>query len=573
MTTTAPDTLQANKPIWYFILCWTLLNLLQAYTLELHGDEAYYWVYAQKLDWGYFYHPPMMALFIKIGYTFLHNELGVRLMAVLTNSAAMYLLWLILKPYRVNSWWFILTISSVLVFHVYGFTTTPDAPLFFFAVLFYYVYQRYVDNDSWLTGFFMGIIAACLLYSKYHGVLVIGFTVLSNFKLFKRGSFYLAMITGLVLLIPHILWQSHHGFPAVNYQLFERSSDRTYKVGDSIEYLSGQLLLGGVLSSWFLFYKGFTAKVTDSFTRALMFNAIGTFAFFLVNTLNSEVQPHYTLIAFGPLAALALINFTKGGTLPVWYQRLLMANIALVIIIRLALMLQWPVMKKIQALDTYFGYKKWAMAVHKKAGNAYMVMDDGFQNPSKYNFYNNTLKGFSYDSRYYGRTMYDIWAFEDSLQHKRVYGVFGGPIKGVTTDTIPGGSNVYYGGWIDDARTYQKIAIDVTRKEVTARPGQKIQFDLRLTNPYPFDIAFANAGYQHPAFLEACFFKGKTDLVTLQQADSSFNAIALKKGATQNYKMTVTTPLTKGKYYLIFSIRTEPFSGSKNSPLIKFLVE
>ncbi|AMR34353.1 hypothetical protein A0256_24310 [Mucilaginibacter sp. PAMC 26640] len=573
MTNTAADTSKSDKPVWYFILCWTLLNLVQAYTLELHGDEAYYWVYAQKLDWGYFYHPPMMALFIKIGYTLLHNELGIRLMAVFTNSAAIYLLRLILKPYRVSPHWFILAISSVLVFHVYGFTTTPDAPLFFFAVLFYYVYQRYITKDGFLTGLLMGVIAACLLYSKYHGVLVIGFTVLSNFKLFKRGSFYLAMLTALIILVPHILWQMHHGFPAVNYQLFERSTDRTYKIGDSIEYLSGQLLLGGVLSSWYLFYKGFTAKVSDAFTRTLMFNAIGTFAFFLVNTLNADVQPHYTLIAFGPLTALALINFSKGNLFPVWYQRLLLINIGLVLLLRVALLFQWPVMQKIQALDTYFGYKKWAMEIHKKAGNAYMVMDDGFQNPSKYNFYNHTLKGFSYDSRYYGRTMYDIWPFEDSLQHKRVYGVFTGPIKGVTTDMIPGGHNIYYGGWIEDARTYQKVAIEASPEAIAARPGQKIQFDLKLTNPYPFDITFANEGYKHKAFLEACFFKGKTDLVALQQADSTFNGIALKKGATATYKMTVTTPPVKGKYYLVFSIRTEPFSGSKNSPLIKFLVE
>lgn len=42
-------------------------------------EEAYYWNYAQHLDWGYLDHPPMVAVLIK-ACTFLFgtNEFGVR---------------------------------------------------------------------------------------------------------------------------------------------------------------------------------------------------------------------------------------------------------------------------------------------------------------------------------------------------------------------------------------------------------------------------------------------------------------------------------------------------------------
>src|ERR1700761_2577320 len=86
-----------DKPIWYFLLCWTLFNALQAYTLELHADEAYYWIYSRFLDWGYFDHPPIVALFIRAGDSLMHNELGLRLITVLTSTASIYILWLILK--------------------------------------------------------------------------------------------------------------------------------------------------------------------------------------------------------------------------------------------------------------------------------------------------------------------------------------------------------------------------------------------------------------------------------------------------------------------------------------------
>jgi hypothetical protein len=50
-----------------FICCWVLLNSLQALFTGIYPDEAYYWVYSLNLQWGYFDHPPVVALGIKIG--------------------------------------------------------------------------------------------------------------------------------------------------------------------------------------------------------------------------------------------------------------------------------------------------------------------------------------------------------------------------------------------------------------------------------------------------------------------------------------------------------------------------
>ena len=163
----------STKLIWYFIIGWTLLNVIQATTLELQGDEAYYWMYSRYLDWGYFDHPPMVALFIRIGDMLMHNELGLRLFTVLLSSASIYLLWLTLKSYTVDALAFVLVVSGIFIFHIYGFTTTPDAPLFFFTVLFYYLYQKYLQTDKWGLAVLLGITIACLLYSKYNGILVV----------------------------------------------------------------------------------------------------------------------------------------------------------------------------------------------------------------------------------------------------------------------------------------------------------------------------------------------------------------------------------------------------------------
>jgi hypothetical protein len=568
---TVSTSVQSNKPVWYFIACWTILNAVQAYTLELHADEAYYWIYSRLLDWGYFDHPPMVAIFISIGDALFHNELGLRLITVLTSSVSLYLLWLIVRHYHVAPKWFIVIVSGFAIFNVYGFTTTPDAPLFLFTVLFYYCYRQYLHSDKWQIAVLLACITAGLLYSKYHGLLLVLFTVIANPQLFKRKSFYLIILLSAVLFAPHIWWQMQHNFPSLHYHLIDRSSS-SYDFHHTTDYIPGQLLMAGPLIGWFLFYLAFKVKVKDAFVRCLIFNCAGTFLFFLASTFKGNVEPHWTLIAFVPLAMLVLINIGQGAYSPVWLFKLAVVNVALLLVLRFCIMAGVPALQNIGAVKSYYHFKEWAHLVKQKAGNAYVIMDEGFQNPSKYNFYNNTLKGFAYDSRYYRKTQYDIWPFEDRLQHKKIYYLLQSPLAGITTDSIKCAAGTWYGGWVDDTRTYQKIVIDTKVDNIKAKPSQKIQFDLGVTNPYPFAVSFANAGYKHPVVLEACFFTGN-NLPYVQDVSAGFNTIALQKGQSKTFRATITAPLQKGEYSLLFSVRTEPFRGSKNSRIIKFTVE
>jgi hypothetical protein len=559
-----------DKIILYFLLFWTVLNAVQAYTLELQGDEAYYWLYSRYLDWGYFDHPPMVAIFIRIGDSILHNEFGLRLITVLASSASVYLLWLILKKYAVDPVAFILVISGVFIFHIYGFTTTPDAPLFFFTVLFYFIYQQYIEKDKWGLALLLALTVACLLYSKYNAVLVIGFTVLANIKLVKRWSFWFIVLLATALYLPHLFWQAQHGYPSINYHLFERSAD-TYSFSNTFSYLPGQLLMAGPLIGWFLFYKAFTTRVKDAFIRCLMVNCAGTLIFFFISSIKGEVQPQWTFILFAPLVMLVLIHFKQQAGRPKWLLPLAVTNLSIILIVRIIIIMGFGFAKTYGHLKSYYGFKEWSAVVKQKAGNAYVIMIEGFQNPSKYNYYTNSLKCFAYDTRYYRLTQFDIWPMEDSLQHKRAYYLTYYPIKGLTTDTIKVAAGTWYGCWIDDVRTYQKVKFETPSYKITASPGQKLTFDLKVTNPYPYSIRFSNKGYPHQVVMEACLFKGDA-LINLQKAPDNFNNINLQPKDSTHYTFTLNSPLKTGNFDLVFSLRTDPFPGSKNSRIIKLTV-
>jgi hypothetical protein len=559
-----------NRTIVYFLLLWTALNALQAFTLEIHADEAYYWLYSQFLDWGYYDHPPMVALFIKAGYSLVHNEFGLRLCTVLSSTIALYLMWLMLKKYRVDAMAFILVISGIFVFHIYGFTTTPDAPLLLFTALFLFFYQQYIEKDSLPLALILGVVIAGLLYSKYHGILLVVFTLLSNIKLLKRGSFWGIVLLAVALYMPHILWQASNDYPSLNYHLSERSAE-TYNFSYSYQYPLGQLIMAGPLIGWFLFYKGFTVRIKDAFMRALIVNTAGILLFFFLTSFKGEVQLHWTLIAYVPLSMLVLIHLAQSSR-PVWFNRLAVANIVLIVAVRLCIIWGPSFIMQIGAMKSFFGFRNWAKIVHDKVGDNYVIFDEGFQNPSKYNFYNNTVKGFSYDSRYYRRTQYDIWPIDDSLQHKKAYYLLQSWHPGITTDTINTPVGNWYGGWVNNVRTYQKIDFKTTSYKITASQGKKITIDLSFKNPYGFPIDFSNKPGQSQVFLEACFFK-KLDLINVQKADDSFYSITLKPGESTHYKFTITVPDTKGKYDLIFSLRTEPFLGGRNNKIINFSIQ
>lgn len=565
-----PQKSNANKIIFGFLACWTILNIVQAYTLELHADEAYYWMYSRFLDWGYFDHPPMVALFIKAGDILMHNELGLRLVTIIASTLSIYLLWLILKKYNVSAWAFVLVTSGIFIFSLYGFTTTPDAPLSFFAILFYYVYQRYIDEDKWSLAIALGLIVACMLYSKYHAVLLVAFTLASNIKLLRRPSFYLIAVIASVLFIPHVVWQVQHNYPSLNYHLYERAASK-YSPENTFLFIPGQLLMAGPLIGWFLFYKAFTVKIKDAFIRCLLVNCIGTVVFFFITSFRGEAQPHWTLIAFAPLAMLSMIAFKQAGEVPQWFYKAAIINLVLIVSLRLCVMFEAPFITHIGQIKSYYGMREWTRMIKKKIGDNYLVIADGFQDPSKYNYYTNSIKAFSYDSHFYRHTEFDMWPIEEKMQGHRVF-YMNDHLQPTTTDSVITTAGKWYAEWVDDFRTYQKVKIESDVKELTVKAAQTTTLAITINNPYPYAIDFADAGYLHQAFLIACYYVGQ-NFVRAERADESFKNIKLNPGNSIAYTFKLHPPLKKGQYHLVFGIRTTPFKGSANSRTIKLNVE
>jgi hypothetical protein len=296
------------------------------------------------------------------------------------------------------------------------------------------------------------------------------------------------------------------------------------------------------------------------------------FVFFWLNTIKGNVQPHWTLIGFIPMLLLTLKRLNETGKAPAWLFKLALLNAVVIITFRLLLIVGVPAVKKLSFVENFYHYDEWAHQLKQKAGNAYVIITGGFQAASKYNFYTHSVKGFSYDVVDYRRTQYDIWPIEDSLQNKRVFYTAYFPLPNLKIDSFKTVYGTWYNAWIDHARTYQKIDIKLNSYKIQAKPGQKVTFNLKLSNPYDKTVDFTNTGTPNSVALKANFYLND-ELKAEQSAGADFNRISILPGQTANYKFTATAPAKRGKYNLIFSMQTTPFPGGRNSRIVTFTVQ
>jgi len=398
-----------------FYLSWLGINLLQASATELLDDEAYYWMYSKFPAWGYFDHPPMIAVLIKAGYALFRSELGVRFFMVCMSTATLYLTEQLTE--KKDDVLFFSICASIALAQIGGILAVPDIPLLFFVSIFFLVYKRFVTEPAGLNTILLGISVALMLYSKYHGILVVFFAILSNPKLLLKYQFYFAAAISLLIFFPHLYWQYSHGFPSVQYHLFERNAGH-YNVSYTLEYLLGQIAMAGPLIGWLFLWAAFRHKPVSVTERALKFTFYGFYLFFLLSSLKGRVEANWTAPAFVCLIVLSHQYIVENISIRKWVYKTVPFTLFIVVLARIYML---PIVNTAWLPKNEFhGNQAWVKAVEEKAGLKPVVMINSYQKASKFSFYSGKL-GFSLNTASYRRNNYNFWPIEDSLLNKQAY--------------------------------------------------------------------------------------------------------------------------------------------------------
>ena len=538
-----------------------VINILQSYFTELIFDESYYWYYAQKMAWGYFDHPPMVALLIKISSLFFSGELGVRFMSCLLSISTLVLLWLMIdnpkkKDYVLH--FFVLTFSMTLL-NAYGFFTLPDTPLLFFTALFLFTYKKFILAPSFSLAIALGLVMGALMYSKYHAVLVIVFVLLSNLKLVFNKYAWLAVLIALVSYIPHFLWLYDNNFVSVKYHLFERPN-RAYEFGDfTLGFFINLLALFGCTFFWI--YKALLkTKATDLFQKALLFLTYGTLAFFFVSSFNRRIQTQWIIVISITLAVIAFNYMLENENARKWIFRMGLVNVTLLIFARFAL-----VFEEISPLHyESHGNKEWVAAIAEKVGDTPVVFENSYRNAPMYAFYSGNTS-FSLNNVMYRRNQYSIDDSEAKVQHKKILYVSEYANKGDFKFKLPKQS-YGFGSYITDFESFRKLRTVLDEKEIALNSQEDIA--LKVYNPYSEDIALDKLKFSVVYHNQ---YKRPEEIVPLTVNAKNPELTVLKSKDTTYYSFKLPSFTMKNPGYFKVSISENGLQPGINGDNIKLV--
>ena len=228
----------------------TIIRLVVAGLTPLSPDEAYYWTWSHALAAGYLDHPPMVALWIRVG-TALAGEttLGVRLLGPLSAAVGSLLLVRAGDDFQPGSGLRAAVLfNATLVAAAGSVTMTPDTPLLFFWVLALWALGRLVRTG--LAAWWWAVGGACglALDSKYTAVLLgAGLAIWlvacpGARRWLRRPELWGGGALAALLFAPVVAWNAAHGWAS-----FARQGGRTadWAPREALRYL-GELIVGQI---------------------------------------------------------------------------------------------------------------------------------------------------------------------------------------------------------------------------------------------------------------------------------------------------------------------------------------
>lgn len=487
-------SLDADRLVLLWLAVWWVCNLLQAGLTELANDEAYYHLFAERLAWGYFDHPPMTALLVWAGEHLFGGELGVRFFFTVLQPLYLWILWRIVRPAdadRGDAALFMVVSAATLMLQLYGFIAVPDGPLMLTAALFLLTFKGFTEGRrmAWL---WMGIAMALMAYSKYHGALVVLFVLaVTPPRQFLRPTLYLSALVAAVLLVPHLVWQYDHDWASFAYHLSGRNS--VFKPNYVVEFLTNMLV---VFNPFFVpLYVQAWRKVKPQTTvgRALKLLPVAFIVFFLLSSLRGYVQPQWVIVAcFG----LIYVLFTYARRHPRTRRYVMWAGgvtIALIALVRLEMIFN-PLGIRFEVFDNRTSYG----AIAEAADGRPVVFRQGYAVAAKYAFYTGGEAYCQPNIRY--RT--HQWQFRDDdsrFTGREVLIECPAEVADTTREvhslTMANGRRFT---WFVDRNFHPVRLVEIAFTGLPAQVavGGELRLELEITNPYPYEIAVGEKDVQ-----------------------------------------------------------------------------
>ena len=300
----------------------TVWRLYLSATLQLHPDEAYYWLWARHLEWAYFDHAPMVAYFIHLGTLFSDAELWVRVCGTAVSVVVSVVIWrLALQLFASEA----IAAGSVILFNTFPLTVlgllimTPDVPLFLFWSLGVLLFWQAASGQQPWRWYVLGLVFGLALLSKHTAVLMAPCFLLyllltDERRWLKTVHPYAAFALGLVCFVPVLWWNHAHDWVSFTFQARNGLGSQELAFGKVAEFLSGQAFFSSPLIWCAGICAAFMAGVRkDKRMLFLVTTSVPVILFFALSSLRKTAYPNWASFAYVSFSIWATYFLLVGG--------------------------------------------------------------------------------------------------------------------------------------------------------------------------------------------------------------------------------------------------------------------
>src|SRR5438128_11261310 len=143
--------MSTTRAFWFFVLALTALRLSFLATTDLEFDEAYYWMWSERLAPAYFGKGPAIAFAMRASTAvFGANEFGVRFFSpLLAAGTSMLLFYFTRRLFNATAGlWAVMALNVTPIFNIGAFLMTIDTLSVFFWLAAMFTFWMAVENPE-----------------------------------------------------------------------------------------------------------------------------------------------------------------------------------------------------------------------------------------------------------------------------------------------------------------------------------------------------------------------------------------------------------------------------------------
>lgn len=389
------ENINKNQRIFICTFVGTLFfKIYLSIVIPLSGDEALFYVWGQKIQWGFYDHPPMIGWLIWLLSQLDKSLWVIRFPAtVLNHLLALGIisqvgLW---SPQNRDKAYVMSTIYLLLPISLLSVLITNDIPLNLFCSLsiFYFLKAQFAHEQQSASkdGFLMlsGVFLGCAFLSKYLAVLLIlpYAVLLLRDKRWRAGFFLFGSFTPFVAL--NIIWNIFNCAQNILFNTQLRAGNFVSPLEGASKYIFSLLY---IFTPLLLIYLWKSQSELKKY-RAICIIAGVPFALYLLLSIKQVIGIHWlpALIPAVILLCALVFDSKKLATLFKWILPFSIVHAALITVLLSMPMHTWEKYPFYHKISMFFYSKEIAQIVNQNIGKNDQIMTLGYATAGYFEYY------------------------------------------------------------------------------------------------------------------------------------------------------------------------------------------